>query len=94
MGNLTGLNRWEQYWCRRAAFSRWSQTEWFQDALFLLFVGVIVWSIHSMGLDSETAIFGGMAGMMLGGVISRNLPIRTHRVIGRLTRALEDRDQA
>jgi len=94
MGNLAGLNRWEQYWCRRHAFSIWAQVDWLQDLMLLLVVGVGVWAIHSTGLDLETAMLGGTVGIALGAVLSRNLPIRTHRVIGRLTRALEDRDQA
>jgi hypothetical protein len=87
--DLEGLNRWERYWCRRAAFSRWGDTSWLQDVLLLVAAGVTVWSIHTRGLDSEAALLGGTAGVLLGAVFGRNVPIRADHVIARLTRVLD-----
>ena len=97
MDDLAGLNRWERYWCRRSAFGMWRHAEWVGDAFLVAMIASSAWVVYRGGNDSHEVSFAFIAGIGLGAVLARNLPIRADRVIGRLTRALESRgprDQA
>jgi len=60
-----------------------------QDAMLLLMLAASAWAIHRRGDDPDAVALGLVAGIALGGLLTRNLPIRTERVIARLTRALD-----
>jgi hypothetical protein len=89
-----GLSAREWRYCRRLAFSPWHQAGWMGDLMMLLILGAAVWLVVATGIDRDSALWGGTGGMALGALLARNLPIRSERVVARLTRALEPPDQA
>jgi len=86
---LAGLSRWEQRYCRRAAFGKWRHAEWMQDVMSIFVIAVGVWAITATGADADHVVMGFVVGITAGALVVRNFPVRISRVVGRLTRALE-----